>query len=919
MVHILLYKDEQSVKIFIFLQITKKILKMKKISIVIASIILVLFLVLLSLPLFFENKIIEIGKNEINKQLNGKVDFEKIKLSFIKNFPNASLNLKNVYITGVDEFENDTLLAGKDITFVLNLKSIFSKSGYEINKIEIRDSKIAAHILQNGKANWDIFKSDEEETQDTTESNFQFKIKDFTIKNLNVDYIDEEGDLAATLRNINSSIKGDFTSDSTLLSVKINADTLNFWNGGAKLAHSIKLNIESDINANLKNNFYQFSNNSIQINAIPLSLNGWVQMNENDMEMDVRLGTEKVDFKSILSLIPAIYNDSFASINADGNVKLSGFIAGKYSETLFPNFDLNLMVENGRFQYPDLPKSVDNIQIISHIKNSGNDLDNTEIDVQKFNFNMAENPFSVSGKIRTPLSDPAFDVAAKGTLNLGMIKDIYPLEKGTELNGVIKMDLKTAGKMSYIEQNLYEKFNFIGAVNLFNIKLKNSDLSQTVTVKSGDLNFNNRYVILSNFIINSDKNDITFNGKAENYMAYVLRDKTLKGDFSIQSNYFNANDFLSSESDADENTTQLSVVKIPKNLDIQLLGTMKELIYSKMNFKNAELNLKVKDGNVAIEKMNLDGMGGNLALSGNYKTENVEQPKIDFNIALNEISFTDLFKQIPSLQSILPIFEKMTGKFNSKLSFTSNLQNDMMPVLTSIISNGSLSTTSVGLKDMKIFSELSGLLKIKDLNQQILKNIALHFTIKDGNVTTKPFDISVGDYKLNLGGSTGLDQSINYLGAIKLPEKLNVGKFQTIGFEIGGTFKKPAIKLDVKNTLQNIVDEEKTKLTEKLDDAKNQLVDKGKQARDNALEEAQKKADELLLQAKLQGEKLIQIAKNQSDSLVAKTNNPIAKELAKKGGAELIKQAQKQADNLNKQAKDEADKLLKKAESSTNI
>ena len=54
--------------------------------------------------------------------------------------------------------------------------------------------------------------------------------------------------------------------------------------------------------------------------------------------------------------------------------------------------------------------------------------------------------------------------------------------------------------------------------------------------------------------------------------------------------------------------------------------------------------------------------------------------------------------------------------------------------------------------------------------------MTLDFTIKDGRVETKPFDIKMGDYNLNLSGSTGLDQTIDYSGKIKLPASTGISK-----------------------------------------------------------------------------------------------------------------------------------------------
>ena len=80
------------------------------------------------------------------------------------------------------------------------------------------------------------------------------------------------------------------------------------------------------------------------------------------------------------------------------------------------------------------------------------------------------------------------------------------------------------------------------------------------------------------------RNDFAANGKVENYMAYALRDQTLKGDFTINSNYLNVSDFMADETKSNKDTSALTVIEIPKNLNLALTGNFKQLIYDKMNF-----------------------------------------------------------------------------------------------------------------------------------------------------------------------------------------------------------------------------------------------------------------------------------------------------------------------------------------------
>ncbi len=889
--------------------------KNRKGWIIVLSVIFLFFALLLVLPFAFKGKIMELGKRELNKQLNADVDFEKLRLNFIRSFPDATLQLKNLYIAGKDDFKGDTLLQSGNINLVVNLKSLFGDTGYEVKKVEFTDTKLLAHVLKDGRANWDILKKDTTKIDtDTTASNFKLQLKDVKINRADITYLSDSGHVAAKLKNLNLDLKGDFTADSTLLVTKLKVDTLDFWNGGLKLVNKVALDIAADINAYLKEKRYVLANNTMNINAIPLALNGWVQLKDSATLMDLTLDTKQVDFKSILSLIPAIYTKSFSSLNADGKVTLNGFAKGKLEGENYPAFDLNLSIADGKFQYPNLPKSVQSIQLTSHLTNPGGSLDKTVIDIPKLSFVMGGNPLTASGKIITPISDPDFDIKALGVLNLGMIKEVYPLEKGTDLSGVLSMDVKAAGKMSYVEKNAYESFKFGGTMNAVNIGLTAPDIPQKVTITNANMLFNDRYLNLSNLIMKIGRNDLSASGKVENYLAYVLRKKTLKGDFNVNSNYLNATDFMSGEKDEND-TSKLSVIKIPKNLDLALAGNFKEFVYDKMNFKNADAVLKVIDGNLNIQKLNVNAFGGLMALTGHYKSENPEKPRLDFDIELKEISFTEIFSQVKTLQKIAPIFDQATGKFNSKLSLNTDLQQDMMPVLTSIISNGSFNTNSVALKNVTAFSELAKSLKLDNLAKMALRDIALMFKIEDGRLRTNPFNVKLGDYAMNLGGTTGLDQTIDYSGKFRMPDKMNLGKFQNIGFLIGGTFKKPTIKLDLANTLNSIVEEEKTKVMAKADSVKNVALDKGREAREKALLAAQKRADAIMEQARLQGERLINAAQVQGDSLVAKTSNPIARELAKKGATELVNQAKKQADNLNKQAKTEADKIIQQAAS----
>ena len=906
--------------------------KVKKGLVISLSVFIVVFTALLILPFAFQGKITNLAKGKINSMLTSKVDFESVNISFIRSFPNVSVKLENFKIIGINEFAKDTLLTSENIELVLNIKSLFSDKGYEIRKLQFNNSKVMAHILPNGKDNWTIMKKDSiNGAPDTSAMSFNMKLKDFVIANADVVYWDEEGKQKAVLKSLNHHTSGDLTADSSMLKTHTTIDSLDYWMEGVKYISNADAELNADINANINKMIFKFSENSSRINAIPFSFAGWFQMLDEGYDMDLTLDAKKVDFKAILSMIPAIYATSFEGMKAGGDVSMSGFIKGKMVGDFYPPFDFKLKVVDGWFQYPNLPKSLQKMNVAAHILNPGKTMDEMVIDISKFSFVMGGNPFAAQMRIAYPMSDPELNMKAVGKIDLGMIKELYPLDAGTKLNGVLNMNLELGGRMSYYDNNQYEKFKFGGMMNISNMIAKTKSLPQEISIKKANMVFNNRYVDLTALQMKIGRNDLSAKGKLENFVAYALHDKTLTGTLEMNSLYFNASDFMvdnapkptvsKQKTAAPASTSKPTVFEIPKNINFTMQADFKQLVYEKMNFTNAKGVLKIANGELKIQNMGLQAFGGNMNLNGSYNTSDPKKPAVNFDLALNEVIFTEVFKQVETIQKFAPIIETAKGKFSTKLSFTSLLKSDMMPDLASFIGKGSFSTKSVGLTNVPALSALASSLKRKDLSNATIKDLALLFDIKDGKLLTKPFDVNIADIKMNLGGATGLDKTIAYVGKVNLPDKFKVGQLSTVNFKIGGTFTKPKVELDWANTFKSLVTGTKAgaEVSKKIGDTKAKAIEEARIKKENALKTAQAQADRIRSEAQKLGDKLIGEAQTQGDNLVAKTNNPIAKKIAQVSAKKIMDEAKKKAADLNVKADLEAKKVLQKAADQTTL
>ena len=589
-------------------------------------------------------------------------------------------------------------------------------------------------------------------------------------------------------------------------------------------------------------------------------IDGWVELKDPAIDMDLKLNTNDVGFKEILSLIPAIYATEFSSLKTDGTATLTASAKGMLQGDTVPAFNIDMQVKNAMFRYPALPAGVDQINVSANVQNPGGNIDLTTIKINPFSFRLAGNPFSLIADVKTPVSDPDFKAEAKGVLDLGMIKQVYPLGD-MELNGTINADMQMAGRLSYIEKEQYDNMKASGTIGLTNMKLKMQDMPD-VDIKKSLFTFTPKYLQLSETTVNIGKNDITADSRFENYIGYVLKGTTLKGTLNIHSNYFNLNDFMTASADSTatadaattDSTTVTGIVEVPKNIDFQMDANLKQVLFDKMTFNNMNGKLVVKDGKVDMKNLSMSTMGGNVVMNGYYSTANAKKPEMKAGFKLTNLSFSQAYKELDMVQQLAPIFESLKGNFSGSINVLTDLDATMSPVLDTMQGDGSLSTRDLSLSGVKAIDQIADAIKQPSLKEMKVKDMTLDFTIKDGRVETQPFDIKMGDYNLNLSGSTGLDQTIDYTGKIKLPASAgNISKMMTLDLKIGGSFTSPKVSVDTKSmanqAVEAVANEAISKLGEKLglDSATTANKDSIKQ---KVTEKAAEKALELLKKIK---------------------------------------------------------------------
>lgn len=911
---------------------------MKKVLKVLLVLVTLVVAAVIVLPIIYKDDIVKLVKDAANKNLNAKVDFGEFNLSLIKSFPNFYFSIENIKVSGVEEFEGVELANIGELALTVDLMSIINGDAIAVNKILIDEANLMAKVLADGKANWDIAKVDstssekvkevEEQNTEAEGEGFKLTLEELKISNSNIIYDDATFPMSASLMGINWSLGGDLTAAVTTITLDGLIDNVTIDYDGIRYIKEAAFKSNLAIEADLDQSKYTINKGVLALNALELEAKGWLAMLEDEsQEMDLNFALTQTDMRTILSLIPAAFAKDMEGMKTTGEVALTAFVKGNYLGESYPSFGLNLLMKDGQFSYTDLPESIDDIQVNANVSSAGGDLDNTVIDVERFHFKMAKNPFDLMALVKNPMSDPLIKAKANGKIVLDNIKDMIPLEEGERITGVIDMDVRIDGRMSTLDNEDYENFDAEGFIDVNHFVYETVATEYPIEVNTGRLSFNPKTASLTNLKMKLGVSDIAMDGQLSNFVGYALTDnQTLKGKLMVYSSLLNINELMGEEATAlNEETTEgsspteskqnseistepsdsMEVVLVPKYIDFIMEMSVGEMIYDNIDMKNLAGKVMVKDEKLSFEKLYMNLLEGSVTMDGFYETTDSLKPTFDIDFGMNKMDLNKTAVTFNTVEKLMPIAKKTTGKFSCELALRGNMNTKMEPNLDKINGKGVLTTDDIEVKDVKALSKIADVLKNDKLRKLKLKDVNASFAIINGKVYVEPFDVKMDDSKVTISGTNSLDQTIDYTLAFQIPRDQLGGEANKAIDGLLAQANKNGLGVSMSDVIKVDV-----KVVGQMDDPK--ISTDFKKAAGNAAKEAKEQIkDEINKELDKQKEELKRKAEQEADRL-KKEAEAKAKEEADKLKKELEEKGKKELDKLKDDAKDKLKGLFKK-------
>jgi hypothetical protein len=789
--------------------------------------LLVTLIALATAPYLFKDKIKEMIAKTLNESVNANIAFEDVTVSLFKSFPKANVTIEKLSIITKAPFENDTLLYAGETNVTMSIKELFKGEGETMNleSFSLIDGMINIVFNKEGLGNFDIALKDEKEKKSSENKPFALKIQEYGVENVKFTYCDEASKMKMVLDSIYHEGTGNFAAQKLDFETKTSAK-LSFILDKMNYINKVAISLEAVLGIDLEKSKYEFKNNKALINQLPLEFNGFIQMVDAGQMYDLTFNTPTSDFKNFLGLVPAAYSGDIDKVKTTGQFSVNGKVKGNLTETTIPAFDVKIASNNASFQYPDLPKSVKNIVIDTHIINETGLLNDTFVNLKQLSFAIDQDVFNVNATIKNITTNALVDAQLKGTINLANVNKAYPVKLDKPLTGILKADFTTKFDMQSVEKAQYQNIQNSGTASLIGFNYDGPEMAKPFTINQAAVAFTTHQIRLTKLEAKTGSSELQATGTLDNLYGFMFKNQILKGNFNMNSTKLIVSDFMvPSPTTTEEGKKSTEAVKIPSFLDCSITAKAKTVVYDNLNLQNVSGNLVVRAETVTLNNLKMDVFSGKIGLTGSVSTKG-KTPVFKMNLGLDKVSIAETFSQLDMMKSIAPITGVINGKLNSTIQLSGDLQNDMTPNLKTISGDlvGQLLSTTVNEKNSALLSQLGSKVKFLDPSKLNLNDVKASLSFKDGKVTVKPFDIKYQDINVTIAGSHGFDQSMNYNVKFDVPAKY-LGSEATsliakltpadqkkidnipVNAVLGGNFKQPKITTDMQQASKNLANQ----------------------------------------------------------------------------------------------------------------
>ncbi|HXA03027.1 MAG TPA: AsmA-like C-terminal region-containing protein [Cytophagaceae bacterium] len=722
-----------------------------------------------ALTYIFEDKIIALTLEELNKYLKVKIEVDKkIELSIFDKFPQVSIAFKDVKIYESIEGSQQKMGALKQLYFSFDVYD-FIKGKYVINHISISNGRLDLKTDKNGHINYSIIKDDSV----NNESSVRFHLRKIDIENVEVVYDN---------RNTNQYYAALAKSNNATL--KLQNKVLDISLQGNFFVHSIIINdlehfANKDVSLSLFQQYDQtkkiftFLPSELHIQNSSYTINGSFQFKEKKY-IELVIAGKNTSISNLLSLLPSKISDNLNTYKASGEVYFASQIKGYISETENPGINIDFGFENAAFSHPNFNEEIKGAELKGNFNNGmSHNSAGSSLQITNIQGIFAGQAFKAGFSMQN-FEDPTINLQFTGDVNVETLLRFYPVEYIKTAHGMVGLDILFSGKTNDLRTHEgKKKIKTEGAILIKNIRLEFKNEPLIFSRLNGHFTFNKNDLDIKEFTGYIGQSDLQIKGTLKNFFSKALYSKEkLIVDAMLESSLINLDELLKQKSSSATGSTSskdsLNMPLFLKDYIFRIEYRIKNLHFHKLHAKDIDGKIKLDYPFAQVDFKSFKAADGNIELSSFINFRSFDKIEINAKADLNHICIDSVLFICDNFNQTFLTSKNIKGEFKGKtkvmLTMNHNLEIDPASVIASIdayVIKGQL----VNFEPMRKLSKFINERELENIRFSELKN---NIYIEGEKINIPEMVIKSNISDISISGTHTFDQHIDYKLAVPL-------------------------------------------------------------------------------------------------------------------------------------------------------
>lgn len=725
-----------------------------------------LFLIITGVLLgyLYKDKVSNYVLSEINKSIDIPIEVKEIDFSFIKKFPNASIEFTGIFAAPSPEFKSkgfpiiksDTLISVEKLFLSFSIIDII-RENYTLKEIQLDNGIVNLFVNTSGNTNYKFWK-----TNTDTTGKFSLKLEEIFFRDIKLNYFNLYKNALVSVYSKKLKLSGAFDQENYTLTTngKLNVSELEI--GGTNYLKSKNANLE--LKLGVDNNKYNIEQGVINVENMNLIATGYF-ITDDATTLDLKITGKDIDIGSFVSLLPDKYSEEIKKYKSNGDFYFESAISGSISHTQNAHVEASFGVSNADVTVNGhLFKKV---FVEGRYTNGKRNSQATSSLILK-NFSGKHKQSMLKGDFAvTSFKKPTYRLNAEMELLLEDLTDIINVDTIESLSGNLSGSFKSSGHLPDAEVLLTAFINNpkSGHLTAKEVKLK-------LEADEGLIYASNANVTIRDNNIICEKLSGKYHDYALNYEGEItgvferLEDKkarlTITGKTEVEEIKI-----LSGKSDSDNSGSFF-----PENVNIDVYAKLNTLISNNLVFKNINTNLKLFGNKLQLNNIMANAFEGEVLGDINFYEGINKNHRIVGNLSANKIDIEQLFYGFDNFGQDFITQKHLKGKANTRISFDTELNRNFDIDDNSLVANCYLKVTNGELNNFEPMTRLSKFIELSELKHITFTSFENEISIKDKKIVLPETEIKTSAFTLNAEGTHTFANEFEYRLKIYLDDFL---------------------------------------------------------------------------------------------------------------------------------------------------